>query len=52
MVNLQKYGNTSSATIPMALYEAIEEGRVKKGDLLALVAFGGGFTWGAALLRL
>ncbi|URA10241.1 beta-ketoacyl-ACP synthase III [Thermospira aquatica] len=52
MVNLQKYGNTSSATIPMALYEAIEEGRVKKGDLVAMVAFGGGFTWGAALLRL
>ncbi len=52
MVNLQKYGNTSSATIPMALYEAIEEGRVKRGDLVAMVAFGGGFTWGAALLRL
>ncbi|MCX7883352.1 MAG: ketoacyl-ACP synthase III [Brevinematales bacterium] len=52
MVNLQKYGNTSSATIPMALCEAIEEGRVKKGDLVAMVAFGGGFTWGAALLRL
>ncbi|QJR22642.1 3-oxoacyl-[acyl-carrier-protein] synthase, KASIII [Brevinematales bacterium NS] len=52
MVNLQKYGNTSSATIPMALYEAIEEGRVKKGDLVAMVAFGGGFTWGAGLLRL
>lgn len=52
MVNLQKYGNTSSATIPIALYEAVEEGRVKKGDLVAMVAFGGGFTWGAALLRL
>jgi len=52
MVNLHKYGNTSSATIPMALYEAIEEGRVKKGDLVAMVAFGGGFTWGASLLKL
>lgn len=50
-LNLQKYGNTSGATIPIALAEAYEEGRIKKGDLIAFVAFGGGFTWGASLLK-
>lgn len=50
-INVQKYGNTSAATIPIALYEATEEGRIKAGDLILLVAFGGGFTWGATLIR-
>jgi 3-oxoacyl-[acyl-carrier-protein] synthase-3 len=50
-VNIQKYGNTSAATIPIALCEALEEGRVKKGDLVVLDAFGGGFTWGAVALK-
>lgn len=51
MVNLDKYANTSAATIPIALEEAQAEGRIKKGDLVALVAFGGGFTAGASLMR-
>jgi len=50
-VNLQKYGNTSAATIPIALAEAVREGRLKRGDLLLMVAFGGGFTWASALVR-
>jgi 3-oxoacyl-[acyl-carrier-protein] synthase-3 len=50
-VNVQKYGNTSAASIPIALHEARKEGRVKEGDLIELVAFGAGFTWGAAVIR-
>ena len=50
--NIQKYGNTTAASIPLALSEAIQEGRVKEGDLLLLPTFGSGFTWGAALVRL
>ncbi len=50
-VNIDKYGNTSAASVPMALDEAVRTGRVKSGDLLALVAFGGGFTWGANIIR-
>lgn len=49
--NLQRYGNTSAASIPIALCEAIEENRVKPGDHLVMVGFGGGLTWGAALLQ-
>ena len=50
-VNVDRYGNTSAASIPVALCEAIAEGRVKAGDLLAMVAFGAGLTWGAALWK-
>ena len=50
--NIQKYGNTTAASIPLALSEAIQEGRAKKGDLILMPAFGSGFTWGAALVRL
>jgi len=50
-INLQKYGNMSSATTIVALDEARKEGRLKQGELVELVAFGGGFTWGAAVLR-
>ena len=50
-VNLDKYGNTSAATITIALDEACRQGRIKKDDLLALVAFGGGLTWASALIR-
>lgn len=50
-VNIQKYGNTSAASIPIAIAEMEEEGLLKRGDLLLLVAFGAGFTWGATLLR-
>ncbi len=50
--NIEKYGNTTAASIPLALSEAIEEGRAKRGDLVLMPAFGSGFTWGAALVRL
>lgn len=49
--NIDKYGNTTAASIPIALCEAWEQGRVKDGDLVCLAAFGSGFTWGSALLR-
>lgn len=49
--NIQRYGNTTAATIPIALAEAVDEGRLAEGDLLGLVAFGSGFTWGSALVR-
>ncbi len=50
-VNLSRYGNTSAASIPIALSEARSQGRVKKGDLVLLAAFGAGLTWGSALVR-
>jgi len=50
-VNLENYGNTSSASIPIALDEVIRSGRVKEGDILLLDAFGAGLTWGATLIR-
>jgi 3-oxoacyl-[acyl-carrier-protein] synthase-3 len=49
--NIQKYGNTTAASIPIALSEAVQEGRLKSGDLLCLAAFGSGFTWASALIR-
>ena len=49
--NIQRYGNTTAASIPIALDECVRAGRLAKGDVLGLVAFGSGFTWGAALLR-
>ena len=49
--NIQRYGNTTAASIPIALSEAWEEGKVSEGDLVCLAAFGSGFTWGSALLR-
>ncbi len=51
MVNIDKFGNTTAATIPTALHQAWEQGRMQKGDLVALAAFGAGFTWGSTLLR-
>ena len=51
MVNVDCYGNTSSASIPLALNQAVQEGRLKPGHLVLLVAFGAGFTWGSALIR-
>jgi len=50
-INLDRYGNMSSASVPVALDEAIDAGRVKTGDHVVLVGFGGGLTWGAALLK-
>ncbi len=50
-INVHKYGNTSAATVPIALDEANREGRLKRGDLLLICTFGGGFTWGATVIR-
>ena len=50
-VNIERYGNTSGATVPIALDEAVREGRAAAGDLVLLDAFGAGFTWGSALIR-
>lgn len=50
-VNIADYGNTSAATIPIALCEAVEQGRLKKGDVLVIDAFGAGLTWGALAMR-
>ncbi len=49
--NIQRYGNTTAASVPIALCEAWEQGKVKAGDLVCLAAFGSGFTWGSALLK-
>jgi 3-oxoacyl-[acyl-carrier-protein] synthase-3 len=51
VLTLQDHGNTSAASIPMALDVAVRDGRIKRGDLLLLEGFGGGFTWGSALIR-
>lgn len=51
VVTLDRHGNTSAATVPTALDEAVRDGRIKRGQLLLLEAFGGGFTWGSALVR-
>ncbi len=51
MINLDRYGNTSSASVPIALHEALESGRLQDGDIVALTAFGAGLTWGSAILR-
>jgi 3-oxoacyl-[acyl-carrier-protein] synthase-3 len=51
MVNLEKYGNTSAASIPVALDEAKRQGRIKPGDIVLLNAFGAGFAWGAAVVK-
>ncbi|MDY3548391.1 ketoacyl-ACP synthase III [Riemerella anatipestifer] len=50
-INIQKYGNTTAASIPIALCEAVEEGKIKRGDLVCLAAFGSGFTWGSVLFE-
>ena len=50
-VNIEKYGNTSSASVPIALEEAVATGRVKKNDIILMTAFGGGLTWAAALVK-
>ncbi len=51
-LNLEKYGNTSAASVPIAMAEAREQGRLRKGDLVLLAAFGAGLTWGSALIRM
>ena len=49
--NIQAYGNTTAATIPIAVDECVQSGRLERGDLLVLTGFGSGFTWGSALVR-
>jgi 3-oxoacyl-[acyl-carrier-protein] synthase III len=49
--NIQHYGNTTAASVPIALCEALEKGKIKEGDLVCLAAFGSGFTWASALIR-
>ena len=51
MINIQSYGNTSAATIPVALTEALEEGRIEPGAIVVIAAFGAGLSWGAAVIR-
>ena len=49
--NLDRYGNTSAGSVPLALDEAMQEGRIKPGDLVVLSGFGAGLAWGTALMR-
>jgi 3-oxoacyl-[acyl-carrier-protein] synthase-3 len=49
--NIMRYGNTTAASVPLALSEAVQEGKVKRGDLVCLAAFGSGFTWASALIK-
>ena len=51
MINIDKYANTTAATIPLGIVDAYDQGRLKKGDLLLMSAFGGGFTWGSVLMK-
>ena len=51
VITVDKHGNTSAASIPLALDAAVADGRIKPGDLVMIEAMGGGFTWGAALIR-
>jgi 3-oxoacyl-[acyl-carrier-protein] synthase-3 len=51
VTTVDRHGNTSAASIPLALDTAVRDGRVKRGDLVLLEAMGGGFTWGSVLLR-
>lgn len=51
LINIDRYGNTSAASIPIALDEAVREGRIKEGDLILIEAFGGGLTWASALIK-
>jgi len=49
--NIQRYGNTTAASIPIALTEAWEEGKIKEGDTIVLAAFGSGFTWASSIIK-
>ena len=51
VVTVEEHGNTSAASVPLALDVAVRDGRIKSGDILLLEAFGGGFTWGSALVQ-
>jgi len=49
--NIERFGNTTAASIPIALDECVEKGRIREGDIVCLASFGSGFTWASALLR-
>jgi 3-oxoacyl-[acyl-carrier-protein] synthase-3 len=51
VITVDRHGNTSAASIPLALDAAVKDGRIKRGDLVMIEAIGGGFTWGSALIR-
>jgi 3-oxoacyl-[acyl-carrier-protein] synthase-3 len=51
LLNIDKYGNTTAATLPIGLDEVVQDGRITEGDLVLLAAFGAGYTWGSMLLR-
>jgi len=51
VVTVDRHANTSAASVPLALAEAVNDGRIQRGDLVLLEAIGGGLTWGAALIR-
>ncbi|MDH3832382.1 MAG: 3-oxoacyl-ACP synthase, partial [Gammaproteobacteria bacterium] len=51
VVTVDEHGNTSAASVPLALDTAVRDGRIKRGEILLMEAFGGGFTWGSALLK-
>jgi 3-oxoacyl-[acyl-carrier-protein] synthase-3 len=51
VVTVDKHGNTSAASIPLALDVAVRDGRIKRGEIILMEAFGGGFTWGSALIK-
>jgi 3-oxoacyl-[acyl-carrier-protein] synthase-3 len=51
VANVDKYGNTSAASVPIALDEAYQQGRIKSGDNIILIGFGGGLTWSAAVIK-
>jgi 3-oxoacyl-[acyl-carrier-protein] synthase-3 len=51
VVTVHEHGNTSAASVPLALNEAVRDGRIKRGETILLEAFGGGFTWGSALIK-
>jgi len=51
VITVGRHANTSAASIPLALTEAVEDGRIQAGDIVALEAMGGGFTWGASIIR-
>jgi 3-oxoacyl-[acyl-carrier-protein] synthase-3 len=51
LINIDRFGNTTAATIPLALSEAFQQGRVHKDDLIVMATFGAGFTWASALVR-
>jgi 3-oxoacyl-[acyl-carrier-protein] synthase-3 len=52
VLNIERYGNTSSASIPIALDEAVRDGRIQKGDTVLMCALGAGISWGSALVRM